>query len=116
MWYSIVLDIQDWQSVARELSTRRAREGRVSVKFGVSGKWERLHQKHPNFIERLPALQKTSERAMVRRGTFKDVAERVVFSLGGLCAQDFGEILLMCEHGYGFGAIRLLRSMYERAV
>jgi hypothetical protein len=43
-------------------------------------------------------------------------ADIAVFGLGRLCLEDFGEILFLSEHDYGYAAIKLLRGMYERAV
>ncbi len=42
--------------------------------------------------------------------------DKVPFHLNRLCAEDFSEILLLCGNGYGIGAEKVLRGMYERAV
>jgi hypothetical protein len=39
-----------------------------------------------------------------------------VFFLGSNCCEEFYEILLLCGNGYGAGATRLLRTLYENAV
>src|SRR5439155_17641975 len=39
-----------------------------------------------------------------------------IFTYGKLCVEDFFEILLLCANGYGYGAEKLVRSLYERAV
>jgi hypothetical protein len=36
--------------------------------------------------------------------------------LGRICVEDFNEILLLAGNGYGIGAQKILRGMYERAV
>ena len=36
--------------------------------------------------------------------------------LGRHVPEDFSEILLLCGNGYGIGALKLLRGMYERVV
>jgi hypothetical protein len=43
-------------------------------------------------------------------------ADRVVFLMGSLCWEDFQEILLLSGNGYGIGASKVLRSLYEHAV
>jgi hypothetical protein len=43
-------------------------------------------------------------------------AHRVVFYLGRITADDFSELLLLASNGYGFGALKILRGMYERVV
>jgi hypothetical protein len=42
--------------------------------------------------------------------------DRTVFVLGRLCMEDFFEIIQLAGNGYGFGALKLVRSLYERAV
>src|SRR5260370_528818 len=39
-----------------------------------------------------------------------------VFMLGRRCANDFSEILLLTSNGYGFAALQILRSMFEKLV
>jgi hypothetical protein len=39
-----------------------------------------------------------------------------VFLLGRLCAKDFSEILLLSSNGYGFAALQILRSLFEKLV
>lgn len=42
--------------------------------------------------------------------------ERVVYVMGKGCVEDFFEIILLASNGYGIGATKLLRSLYESAV
>jgi hypothetical protein len=44
------------------------------------------------------------------------LASAVIFGLGRIIMEDFAEILVLCGNGYGFGAQKLLRGMYERLV
>lgn len=46
----------------------------------------------------------------------KVMADRVVFGLGRIIADDFGELLVLSGNGYGIGAYKILRGMYERLV
>jgi hypothetical protein len=46
----------------------------------------------------------------------KVMADRVVFGLGRIIADDFGEVLALSGNGYGIGAYKILRGMYERLV
>jgi hypothetical protein len=46
----------------------------------------------------------------------KVMADLVVFYLGRIAADDFGEILTLSGNGRGFGAYKILRGMYERVV
>jgi hypothetical protein len=42
-------------------------------------------------------------------------AERIIFFLGRMVVDDFGGILMLSGNGYGFGAYKVARDMYERA-
>jgi len=42
--------------------------------------------------------------------------DRFVFGYGRLCCEDFMEVFLLAANGYGMGAIKLLRTLYEHAV
>src|ERR1035438_4516864 len=42
--------------------------------------------------------------------------DMAIYGLGRLCLEDFGEILFLSQHDYGYAAIKLLRGLYERAV
>ena len=46
----------------------------------------------------------------------KLMANRLVFFLGRTAADDFGELLTLSGNGYGIGALKILRGMYERIV
>ena len=42
--------------------------------------------------------------------------ERFAFGYGRFCCEDFWEVILLSTNGYGVGATKLLRTLYERAV
>ena len=46
----------------------------------------------------------------------KIMADRVVFYLGRMAADDFGEICTLSGNGRGFGSYKIVRGMYERVV
>jgi hypothetical protein len=46
----------------------------------------------------------------------KLTAERIIFYLGRISVDDFGEVLMLSGNGYGFGAQKIVRGMYERVV
>ena len=83
------------------------------------GNQEQQHsfrEEYQLFLEKLPNLLDVVNAAFTRQVTLAAVTDRLVFSLGSNCAEDFGEILLLCGNGYGIGAKKILRGMYERAV
>lgn len=73
-------------------------------------------ERHDLFMRRFPNLQRTFEAAFIRQFSSAEPADRVVFSLGRLCIEDFMEILVLSGNGYGIGALKILRGMYEKAI
>lgn len=72
--------------------------------------------RHRSFLDRFPNLQKTLDAVFVRQISDSDLTDRIVFNLGRLCVEDFMEILVLAGNGYGIGALKILRGMYERMV
>jgi hypothetical protein len=61
-------------------------------------------------------LYSTLEKIFIRKLQPKISADKVVFFLGRLCVEDFNEVFLLCANGYGFGGLKIIRGLYERAV
>jgi hypothetical protein len=55
------------------------------------------------FMKRFPNLRRTFEAAFTRQFSSAEPVDRVVFSLGRLCVEDFMEILLLAGNGCGLG-------------
>ena len=89
---------------------------RKAIKFGDSEEWKIFQIRNPKLTQKLPALIDSLNNVFIRDVKATEPTDRVVFFLGRLCVEDFMEILLLCGNGYGIGAMRLLRGMYERAV
>lgn len=45
-----------------------------------------------------------------------NLADRLIVTLGHVCMEDFFETLVLCGHGFGIGGLKMVRSLYERAV
>jgi hypothetical protein len=84
--------------------------------FGFPEEWDAFIERHPGFPLVLEHLKKALEIAFIREFTTAEPLDRVVFQLGNVCRQDFFEILLLAGNGYGLGALKLLRGMFERAI
>jgi hypothetical protein len=84
--------------------------------FGYPDQWEAFEKRNARFIERFPALDSALKVAFVREFTAMTPAERAIHLLGRLCIEDFMELLCLAANGYGFGALKLLRGLYERVV
>lgn len=73
-------------------------------------------KRHRLFLERLPNLRTALNIAFIRKGRSTNQVDRVVFYLGRIVVEEFWEITVLCGNGYGIGALKLLRGMYERCV
>ncbi len=84
--------------------------------IGFSDEWRAFFDRHPLWPDKLRLLHNTSEKVFIRQFEPRNPSDKVVFFIGRLCVEDFNEIFLLCGNGYGFGALKILRSLYERAV
>ncbi len=85
---------------------------------GIGGLEEQTQfiKRHQTFLNKFPNLQKALDAVFVRQFSGSDLSDRIIFSLGRLCVEDFMEILVLAGNGYGIGALKILRGMYEKAV
>src|SRR3989338_10311282 len=86
------------------------------IRFGVPDEWGNFAKEHKPFLERFHNLKAALELCFLRTGSSSEPADKVLFFLGRLSYEDFMEILLLCGNGYGIGALKILRGMYERVV
>lgn len=90
--------------------------GERFLNLGFPEEYREFARRHSAFLERFPNLESALKIAFNREGNMAEPADRVVFFSGRLCVEDFMEILLLCGNGYGVGALKILRGMYERVV
>lgn len=83
---------------------------------GSPEEWQSFFSRHPLWPEKFKLLHATLENVFIRKYSPKSQADEVVFFLGRLCAEDFNEAFLLCANGYGFGGLKIVRGLYERAV
>ena len=83
---------------------------------GFPDRWKRFEEDNQLFLEKLEQLYRTINATFARRFTPRSVADKVIFALGRVAVEDFNEIALLAVNGYGVGAGKLLRGMYERVV
>jgi len=86
------------------------------MKFGFPDEWEAFSQRNQRFLERFPHLKIAFDRILVRTISGTTLADKIILFLGRLCLEDFMEIMLLAGNGYGYGALKLVRGLYERAV
>jgi hypothetical protein len=72
--------------------------------------------RNPKFPNALVKLLAVSNKCFGRNPHAKDHREHICFWLGHTCRQDFLEVVFLAINGYGAGATKILRSVYERAV
>jgi hypothetical protein len=88
----------------------------IKAQFGFRQEWGHFANSHQLFLKCFPNLQAALRTAFIRKGTLVQLVDRIIYFTGRLCAEDFMEVLLLCGNGYGIGAMKILRGMYERAV
>lgn len=85
------------------------------VSFGFAEEWSGFTSRHSAFTKTKPTLEKLFEKVL-HRPTFRADADSAVFCLGLMAVQDFNELLLLAANGYGTGAQKILRVLYEHTV
>jgi hypothetical protein len=83
---------------------------------GIPAEWKDFEERHRTFLERYSHLREALNTAFLRTLTRSEPLEKFVFGYGRLCCEDFSEVFLLCANGYGVGALKLLRTLYEHAV
>ena len=87
------------------------------LSFGIPDEWQHFERRHEHFLKSvLPPLIDAATRVFARTIASGHPHEHVAFMLGRHVPEDFNEVLLLCANGYGIGALKLLRPMYERLV
>ena len=89
----------------------------VPVGFAVPAEGAAFLKENPDRTRAVQGLLDTAEAVFIGRALSSDKpSDRIGFYLGRICVEDFNEILLLAGTGYGVGAQKVLRGMYERAV
>lgn len=83
---------------------------------GKPTEWEDFERRNRLFLERYSHLSEALNAAFIRTLIKSEPIERFVFGYGRLCCEDFLEVFLLSANGYGVGATKLLRTLYEHAV
>jgi hypothetical protein len=83
---------------------------------GFPQEWSAFFERHPSWPSVLSSLHRILEQVFIREVALKSPAEKIIFFMGRLCAEDFNEIFLLAANGYGFGSMKILRGLYERVV
>jgi len=84
--------------------------------FGTTKASEAFFDRHPKFYPTFEHLMGLGNKVFGRESLPKNPLEDVGFGLGHACREDFIEIVFLASNGYGGGALKLFRGLYERAV
>src|SRR5690348_12539788 len=84
--------------------------------YGFPDECRKFEERHPLWNEAMSNLVRALNVAFIRVQTMDNPEDKLVYLLGRVCLEDFMEIALVCYHGYGVAASKLVRSMYEHAV
>ena len=86
------------------------------TQFGFPDEWQAFGRRHPVFFKTFANLKHGIDKGLNRTIPKTDLADKMILFLGNHCFEDFMEILLLAGNGYGIGAQKMIRGMYERAV
>jgi hypothetical protein len=89
----------------------------MDFEFGDTEKSRAFLSRSPQFPAALEKVMIAANKCLARaEPPSEKLVEHICFWLGHTCRHDFIEILFIAINGYGGGATKLLRSLYERAV
>jgi Family of unknown function (DUF5677) len=91
-------------------------EGIPPLQFGNPESWKYFLAHYKTFLDRFDNLKSALDTCFNRSATSVELVDRIIFFSGRLAVEDFFEILLLVGNGYGVGALKILRGMYERVV
>jgi hypothetical protein len=84
--------------------------------FGYPSEWDDFARRNQAFLAGFLKLKEALDTAFVRGVSAATLADRAILFLGRLSVEDFMELICLAANGYGVGAMKLLRGLYERAV
>jgi hypothetical protein len=84
--------------------------------YGFPDECHKFEQRHPVWNEIMGNLVKAMNLAFTRVEVMEGAADKLVYFFGRIVVEDFMEVTLVCYHGYGVAASKLVRSTYEYAI
>jgi hypothetical protein len=85
--------------------------------IGTPTEWADFSSRNAAFVQAHEGLRNAiTEAFRVDLDESSSLTNRIVYFLGRGCVDDFEEIVILAGNGRGFGALKLLRGMYERYV
>jgi hypothetical protein len=84
--------------------------------WGATPESDAFFDRNPKFYDSFERLMILANKTFGREYQPKDGLQDIAFNVGETCRTDFLEILFLAVHGWGIGASKLVRGLYERAV
>src|ERR1022692_736694 len=85
--------------------------------IGFPERWAAFNQRNDKFVtDCYPGLVKTAEKMLNRHVSIKTVGDDIIFLLGRTAFEDYCELWVLAGNGYGIGAYKILRGLYEKVV
>lgn len=116
----VYLDLREVQGFKEALTVRQGpisnADQPLQASYGYPEEWAAFSKNHQDFLKRFKNIEKALRVAFHRIHQTTEPLEKTIYFQGRLIVEDFMEILLLCGNGYGIGAQKLVRGMYERAV
>ena len=97
-------------------SRRRPEKLAMEFDFGTTKASKAFFDRHPMFFPAFDRLMGLGNRVFGRPSKPRNQLEDVGFGLGHKCREDFMEIVFLATNGYGAGAMKLFRGLFERAL
>lgn len=88
----------------------------MEFEFGQTKASEAFFDRHPKFYDSFERLMAIANKVFGRENRPRNRLEDAGFGFGHTCREEFLEILFLATNGYGTGAFKLFRGLYERAV
>jgi hypothetical protein len=86
------------------------------VTIGNPQVWPEFGTRNALFVERLDRLRLVFRKAFGRMLSAADAIDKFIFMAGHMAVDDFLEILLLAANAETYGAMKVLRPMFERVV
>lgn len=97
-------------------SISRPKDEPLSATYGCPEEWAPFSERHQEFLKRFGSIENAIHTAFDKGHESASGLAKVIYFQGRLVVEEFMEVLLLCGNGYGVGAQKIIRGMFERAV
>jgi Family of unknown function (DUF5677) len=105
-----------WLILSRTRRRVQRKDTTVEFDFGETTEVNAYFDRHPKFFYAFENLMAIADVVLVKDEWPGDPTQKLCFSLAHTCREDYLEIVFLATNGYGKGSLKLVRSLFERAV